>query len=327
MSIPQTSSELGISWRPIQTSDAARLSELFNAVAEVDNTPERIGPETMAHDLTAWEPLEARSIVAEMTNGTFAGYGGVYFREADTEELRVYVSSYVHPSHRHRGIEEPLVDWTIAVGESVLAETTATKRYVCAWLYKKLEDRARMYERRGFTAVRHWWEMERPLSEDVPASPEAGFSIFPWEDAHSAPVRLVHNAAFSDHWGSVPMNEDTWRKRMLKSPGFRPDLSFVAVADDELIGYAYNEVYEEDWETAGRSEAWIGALGVLRKWRRKGVATALLSRSMEAMQHAGLEAAKIGVDSSSPTGAHHLYEAVGFRTTITGSTWQREVTS
>lgn len=327
MNTPQTSAELGVSWRPVEISDAARLSELFNAVAEVDDTPERISPKTMAHDLTAWEPLEARSIVAETATGTIAGYGGVHFWEADTEELRVYVSSYVHPEHRHRGIEEPLVDWTVAAGERVLAETKATKRYVCTWLYKKLEDRAMMYERRGFTAVRHWWEMERPLAEDVPVAPEEGFSVVPWEDAHSIPVRSVHNAAFVDHWGSVPMNEDTWRKRMLESPSFRRDLSFVAAADGKLIGYAFNEVYEEDWEAAGRSEAWIVALGVFRDWRKKGVATALLSRSMQAMQRAGLEAAMIGVDSSSPSGAQHLYQAVGFRTTITGTTWQREVTT
>jgi ribosomal protein S18 acetylase RimI-like enzyme len=183
-----------------------------------------------------------------------------------------------------------------------------------------------MYEQRGFFAVRHWWEMERLLSTEVAVSPEDGFSVVPWVDTHSIPVRMVHNAAFVDHWGSVPMDEDAWRKRMLQSPGFRPDLSFVAVADGELIGYAYNEVYEEDWESAGRSEAWIGALGVLRDWRKKGVATALLSKSMQAMRRSELDAAMIGVDSSSPSRAQHLYRSVGFRTTITGTTWQRELT-
>ncbi len=326
MDISQAPAELDITLRPIDPADAARLSELFNAVADSDDTPERIGPETMAHELTAWEPLEERSVVAEKDDGSIAGYGFVYFRGADSEEQRVYVSSYVHPERRQGGIEELLIDWTIAAGEDVLAETTASRRFVCAWLYKKLEDRARLYERRGFSAVRHWWEMERPLAAEVPAAPEEFFSVVPWEDTHSAPIRLVHNAAFLDHWGSIPMDEHAWQRRMVESPGFRPDLSFVAVAGDELIGYAYNEVYEEDWEAAGRSEAWISGLGVLREWRKKGVGTALLAKSMQAMRRAGLEAAMIGVDSSSPSGAQHLYQAIGFSTSITGTTWQREVT-
>jgi GNAT superfamily N-acetyltransferase len=326
MNVPQTPPDLGLLWRPIDIADAPNLSPLFNDAAEADDTPERMSPETMAHDLTAYEPLDRRSIVAATERGVVVAYGGVYFREGETEEQRVYVSSYVHPDHRNRGIEEPLVEWTIAAAEGVLAETAAARRYVCAWLYKKLEDRSRIYERRGFTAVRHWWEMERPLAAKVPSTPETGFEVVPWEDGHSAPTRLVHNAAFVDHWGSIPMDEETWRKRMLDSPGFRPDLSYVAVTGGEIVGYAYNEVYEEDWESAGRSEAWIGALGVLRDWRKQGVATALLTKSMQAMQRADLEAAMIGVDSSSPSGAQHLYQAVGFRTTITGTTWQREMT-
>ena len=119
------------------------------------------------------------------------------------------------------------------------------------------------------------------------------------------------------------MDEADWQKRMLESPGFRQDLSFVARHDDEIVGYAYNEVYEEDWEAAGRSEAWISGLGVLREWRKKGIASALLAASMNAMREAELDAAMIGVDSSSPSGAHHLYQAVGFSTTSTGTTWQR----
>ena len=141
MKVPQTPPELGITWRPIDVADAPQPSALFNAAAEADDTPERMSPATMAHDLTSFEPLDGRSIVAEMEDGEIAAYGGVYFREADTAELRVYVSSYVHPDHRHCGIEEPLVDWTIATGERVLAETTATKRYVCAWLYKRKHQR------------------------------------------------------------------------------------------------------------------------------------------------------------------------------------------
>ena len=167
--------------------------------------------------------------------------------------------------------------------------------------------------------------MERHLDNDIAPSPIEGADVVPWTDEHSTPVRLIHNAAFADHWGSVPMDEDVWRKRMLESPGFRQDLSFVAVADDDIVGYSYNEVYEEDWESAGQSEGWIGGLGVLRDWRKKGIATALLAVSMNAMRAAGLEAAMIGVDSSSPSGAQHLYHDVGFRTKTTGTTWQLAV--
>jgi hypothetical protein len=46
---------------------------------------------------------------------------------------------------------------------------------------------------------------------------------------------------------------------------------------------------------------------------------------MVSMRRAGAAAAMIGVDSSSPSGAQHLYQSVGFATKTTGTTWQLEV--
>ncbi len=70
---------------------------------------------------------------------------------------------------------------------------------------------------------------------------------------------------------------------------------------------------EADWEATGVREGWVGQLGVRRAWRRRGLATALLVRSMEAFRAAGLEAATLGVDTENPTGALGIYERVGFR--------------
>jgi ribosomal protein S18 acetylase RimI-like enzyme len=227
-------------------------------------------------------------------------------------------------------LEGPLTDWVVAAATAELGGWDAPKRYVCTWLYKSLDEVSRRFARRGFEPVRHWWEMECPLDEDV-GGVSAGelanvpWDIVPWAPAHSARLRIVHNAAFVDHWGNTPMSVESWQKQMLENPAFRPGLSFVALSGNELVGYAYNEMYPEDWESSGRSEGWIGALGVLRGWRKKGIASALITSSMRAMRNDGLEVAMIGVDSASPTGAQHLYESLGFRTKITATTWQLEV--
>lgn len=322
VSSPHTPTGLDIAWSPAQPSDAAELSALFNSIAEADDTPERLGAETMEHELrSAFTPLEERTVVAREA-GEAVGYGTVYYRDSDADEIRSYVGVYVAPTFRGRGLEDVITDWAVAAATDVFADTAAPSKYVCAWLYKKQEEAAARFERRGFEAVRHWWEMERHLEDDITPSPIEGVDVVAWSNEYWMPMRLVANAAFADHWGSTPVDEEDWRKRVVDSPGFRQDLSFAAIADGHIVGYSYNEVYEEDWESAGRSEGWIGALGVLHEWRNKGIATALLAMSMNAMRAAGLEAAMIGVDSSSPSGAQHLYHSVGFRTKTTGTTWQ-----
>ncbi|HEX7399660.1 MAG TPA: GNAT family N-acetyltransferase, partial [Candidatus Limnocylindrales bacterium] len=142
---------------------------------------------------------------------------------------------------------------------------------------------------------------------DVP-----GVRIVPYDAAFAELVRDAHNAAFADHWSSEPVRAEDWERDFVGEPHFRADLSFVALAGDEVAGYSVNYCSEADWAVSDVRDAWIGQLGVRRAWRGRGLATALLVRSMEAFRAAGMEAASLGVDAENPTGAVGLYERLGF---------------
>jgi ribosomal protein S18 acetylase RimI-like enzyme len=90
------------------------------------------------------------------------------------------------------------------------------------------------------------------------------------------------------------------------------DLSDIALAGDEVIGYTINEHYPEDEELLGRRDGWIGTLGVARQHRGRGVATSLIASSIDRFRKAGLTHASLGVDADNPTGAHRLYYRLGF---------------
>lgn len=325
MNVPDFPPDLDVTSMPAAVADAAELSRLFNSIGEAEDLPERLSPESMEHELsTYFDPLEERTLVVRDDTGTIVAYATAYSRDAEAEEIRAYVNVYVAPSWTGRGLEDPMTDWAVATGTSVLDGAASPKKYVCAWFYEKQKETATRYAARGFEAVRYWWEMDCPLTDEITPRPEEGFSVVSWADEHHEPSRLAHNSAFADHWGSTPMDEEHWRKQLVDSPNFRKGRSFVAVGDGAVVGYAWCEEYPEDWEAAGHSEAWIGGLGVVRDWRKRGVATALLARTMTAMREAGIEVAKIGVDSDSPSGAQHLYGSLGFVTAITGVTWQLE---
>ena len=326
MHTPSTPAGLEILWSPAKPADAAPLSDLFNSVAEFDETPERLSAESMQHELEKYFiPAEERTVVGRNLAGEIVAYGTVFQRPTEAEEHRVYLNVYVGPGSRDGGLEDSMTDWAVAAATDIVRDGEADKRYVCTWFYNKLKETAQRYAARGFEPVRHWWEMERYLADEIDPVPEDGFAVLPWEDDNSEPARLVYNSAFADHWGSSPMDSPTWSRLVLDSPAFRRSYSFVAVAAGEVVGYTANEAYPEDWEAAGRSEAWIGGLGVVGEWRKRGIATALLAHSMVAMKDDGIDVAMIGVDAASTTGAQHLYQAVGFKTKITATTWQREV--
>jgi ribosomal protein S18 acetylase RimI-like enzyme len=150
------------------------------------------------------------------------------------------------------------------------------------------------------------------LADPVPEIPlPDGVRIEPYRAELKAATLEAKNAAFRDHWGSQPMTDEQWES-MLSLSVFRPHLSFLALAGDEVVGFVTSEVNEDDWAGQGYSSAYIPLVGVVRDWRRKGIAPALLARAFAAFREEGLERAVLDVDSDNPTGALGLYTGMGF---------------
>jgi len=63
----------------------------------------------------------------------------------------------------------------------------------------------------------------------------------------------------------------------------------------------------------------------LKEYRKRGIASALLVASMKRMKDAGFESAGLDVDSANPTGAHGLYQRLGFTITFQSTIWERQV--
>src|SRR5665811_632688 len=86
----------------------------------------------------------------------------------------------------------------------------------------------------------------------------------------------------------------------------------VAWDGDEVAGSVITTVPVEENEHHGRSRVYVSGVSVRRPWRRRGLARALLARSLVAARDAGFTSASLGVDTDSPTGANTLYQSLGF---------------
>jgi ribosomal protein S18 acetylase RimI-like enzyme len=88
---------------------------------------------------------------------------------------------------------------------------------------------------------------------------------------------------------------------------YRPDLSRVAVdGGGEGAGFLLC-----DMDAAG-GEGWVTKLGVRPRWRGRGLAAALLSRTLHDLRSEGLCYATLEVGADNPT-ARRVYERLGFR--------------
>ena len=98
---------------------------------------------------------------------------------------------------------------------------------------------------------------------------------------------------------------DVWRSTEIDRPSLRPELTFVALAGDEVVGYAI-------LDTLG-GELWHRLTGVKRAWRRRGIATALKRAQIDAARGGGF-ARLVTANEERNTAMRSINEALGYRT-------------
>lgn len=315
MSLPQPPALPEYTWRPATPADACAIWELFLACDEADGS-HRAG--TLAEMEREFEDPDTDfahdSLLALTADGQVAAMAVVYLLPSATTKVVAFLWGGVHPRHRRRGLGCFLLSWQEArARQKMAARPEALPRFLRVSCYEHEHDRIALFRRLGFEPCRYFYQMRRDLSLPIP-EPElpAGLRLVNWSPAYDDRTLAAFNEAFADHWGSQPQTAEQWRLFMVGRDSFRPDLSFLALDGEEVAGFAINFLSPEDNERQGIREAWVGDLGVRRPWRRRGVATALLCRSLQAFRAVGMDYATLGVDTESPTGALSLYERLGF---------------
>lgn len=306
-------------WRPATPADIDGIVELQQGMAEIDHPNWSATREDTAEvfDLSYFG-AERDSLAGLDTDGRIIAYATVVFPPGQETLVRSLLQGGVHPSARGRGIGRQLLDWQLGRAKQQLA--SSSKR-LPGWIMVDTDERAQqnvlLFERAGLTATRYFLEVERILDEPIRTFEIASdIRIEKYRPELSKAVHAAYNEAFLDHWGSQPKNEEAWQNFVM-SKTFRADLSFLALGHgqdgtERVVGFVLSTVNEEDWKRQGFTGSYIELVGILREWRGKRIAQALLSEQLKASQELGYDRAALDVDSDSPTGAMGLYSGMGF---------------
>jgi mycothiol synthase len=169
-------------------------------------------------------------------------------------------------------------------------------------------DRARtLLEARGFREVRRFYRMQIDFDDEPPdAAPVEGITIATFRREDARVFHATLNEAFADDWGFHPLSFDEWRAHRLEQPETDTSLWFLAWAGSDVAG-----VIRCDGTKFGGG--FVGALGVRKAWRGRGIGMALLRHAFAEFHRRGASHVSLGVDSENPSGATRLYERAGMR--------------
>lgn len=311
--------------RPVTLDDVGDIHELTRRWEVFWEVPLVTPLHEVREDLTA--PFID---LGEHTRGywdgdTMVAFGRIWHRPSGVKLERAYLQGFVDPEHRGRGIGRELFAWEVEKGTEILSSITAPiPRYLRADEWDWIGESHRMYRRFGLEPTRYFTEMLKPLGGEEVVEPIPGVEVRPYDRAFDAAALDVINRAFADHWGSNTTDLGSFLHR-LSGEGIRLDLSFLAFAGDDVIGVSLNSNFPEDEELLGRRDGWVETLGVLKEWRRRGVATALLKSSFNAFREQGFTHSALGVDTENPSQALGLYSGLGYEPTHRTITSEKEI--
>jgi mycothiol synthase len=237
----------------------------------------------------------------------------VAFAAAIEREGEVECWAAVHPDFAGQGIATALLTRT----ESRTREAGARRIKVGA--FAENTAALRLFERRGYREARHYYQMRIDLDHtpDPPQWPEGiAPATFRPEDARAFHETLQE--AFAEEWGFHPLSFEEWKRKRLEAPETDVSLWFVARAGNELAGVLRGD-------PKGDGGGWVGAVGVRKDWRKRGVGLALLRQAFVEFHRRGEPHVGLGVDAQNPTGATRLYERAGMRVVKEDIVFEKEL--
>ena len=310
-------------------ADLPAMWALADAAKVADGEVDRQSYDGMA---TYYRHLErsdpARDLVLAEIEGRVVAYARVMWNDSNDGERWYEGVCNVHPAVRGRGIGRALLAWSERRRlEMIRAQAAAgvagdRPRWLTTFLFDGDSGGRELLVEQGYEPFRRFASMRRPDLEAIESHPlPAGLEIRPIRRDAEA-MRRVFDAdieAFLDHFGSSEGGDESFAE-FLEDPDVDPELWVVAFDGDEVAGGVLNGIHQVP---GGGREGWLDSVFVRRPWRRRGLARALIARSLELLRARGLRSASLGVDLTNPHQALALYESCGFGA-VSGATAYRK---
>jgi mycothiol synthase len=300
-------------------SDYAQIAAVITASEMADNLERIVSADDLAnayqHHLKNCDPF--KDIIIAEVSGSIVGYARGWW-ESDINSGRNYHhNGFLAPEWRRKGIGHAMLHWMESHLLELASSHHASSRYFQVNVTQFQEGTAIMLQRAGYQPVRHFYEMVRPTLDDIVEFrlPD-GLEIRPVTPKHYRAIwELLVDETGREEWGGYTEPTEDNYQEWLASPHFQPHLWQVAwdIATNQMVGHILTFFDAGENKQLERKRGYTEGIGVDRKWRRRGIARAMISRSLQAQKAAGMTESALVADSESTSNVVQLYESCGFQ--------------
>jgi mycothiol synthase len=319
----------GLTFRHFRgTEDYPKMVAVILASAEADKIERVDTVEDVARNyshLTNCDPYQDM-IFAEMNKEVIAYSRGFWFQEENGP--RIYGSfGFLAPAWRRKHIGSAMLHWienrmrTIADSHGMI-ETGFLQNFTDS----ENAGLAAMLEQNGYKAIRYGVQMVRPDFENIPDFPmPEGLEVRPVLPEHYREIWDADKEAFRDHWGYAEPTEEDYQNWLGNKTFFQPELWQIAwdIKTNEIAGQVRTFINAAENEKYNRKRGYTEFISVRRPWRKRGLARALIVRSLRLQKERGMTESALGADSENISGATRIYEECGFRVTKRSAVYRK----
>lgn len=311
-------------WR--SDSDYEKMSGVLIASQNADGLQEaRTGGE-LQNMYAGFKNFEAaRNVFLVEKDGEVIAYAVCrWYQEANGKCIHRHFQA-VLPEWRGRGIENDLLVRVQARLYEEVSQHPAAENWFEIETAQGQRWLTEILERDGYQAARFFFDMMRPISENIPeAELPPGIETRPVKPEEMRKIFYGGEEAFADEW-SAPVIEEGDFERWLSKDIWKPALWQIAWEGDEFVGMILNHVRENENKQYGYKRGYTENIAVRKPWRRRGIAKALLVRSLKMFREMGFDSTALGVDTENPNDARRLYESVGYKTVRTIIVYRKRI--
>lgn len=325
----------GVTLRPFRDdADYSRMLSILSECARVDGddwTPSLDEIKAWCAPTARFDPAKQLVFALAATQGAAAAEVGVSRVSWYTGRngARIYPqSSFLLPEWRRPGIWPALIrEGDRRIREMAADHTSLSERYFQGWATEAQTDWIAALKAEGYEAVRHFRNMVRQLD------------VVPELDLGRLPDRLEVRPVAADHLRKIWEAEAEVNRELFeyvaeqwadeKYAGWLADASHtprlwqVAWDGDQVAGMVLPRVDEAANGGRSRKRGYTEHVFVRRPWRGRGLAKALIVRSLRLLKEQGMDEAELGVDSENDSGAFGFYSRLGYVTERT-DIWLRK---
>ena len=323
--VPQAPQLDGVVFRPFRgASDYPDFARIITACSRGEGD-DRV--ETEEGIASGYDNLERcdpeRDLLVVEVDGRPIGYGRVWWDQEVGGPCVYKQVCFLDPAFGGRGIGSTLFAWNEERLREIAAGHDAPDKMLEVGVNDRNTAAKALIRGRGFEPVTYAAEMVRPSVDDLPdhVLPD-GVEIRPVSEGQLRAIWEADAEAFRDHWGYVEPTEASY-EQFLAFPYNDLTLWKVAWDDEGVAGMVRSFIDTAQNAEHGSQRGWTEAISTSRRWRRRGLAKALIVESIRELSARGMTDVALGVHTENPNGAFDLYTGLGYEVISTWTTFRK----